>query len=342
MTNERASDSSRNLLHDLINSHRVTAVIYVAARLGIADLLSDGPQTTAELARQAGAHERSLRRLLRALVSLGLCKLVGQDQFALTEIGAHLAASSEGSQKEWVMWEGQYSLGKWEGLFESIQTGKTAAQLAGFENAFQQMAQESQEVRVFNDAMVSLTSQVAPGVVAAYDFSTIKYLIDVGGGHGELISGILRANPLMRGAIFDLSRCAAGANELLTQMALSNRCEFIAGDFFVSVPGGADALIMKSIIHNWNDERGAIILRNCHQALRPNSLLILVERIVPEVPEINPEHRDVAMSDLNMLRIPGGAERTASEYRELLAKSGFKMARVVAAGRFSVIEAVCA
>ena len=167
VTNERDSDSSRNLLHDLVNSHRVTAVIYVAARLGIADLLSDGPQTTAELARQAGAHERSLRRLLRALVTIGVCKLVGKDQFALTEIGAHLAASSEGSQKEWVMWEGQYSLGKWEGLFESIQTGKTAAELVGFENGFQQMAQESQQVRVFNDAMVWLTSQVAPGVVAA-------------------------------------------------------------------------------------------------------------------------------------------------------------------------------
>jgi hypothetical protein len=158
MSKDRDSDSSRNVLHDLINSHRTTAAIYVAARLGVADLLNDGPQTTAELARQTGAHEPSLRRLLCALVTISVCKFVGKDQFALTEIGAHLSASTEGSQKEWALWEGQFSLQKWEGLYESVQTGRTAAELAGFDNAFQQMAQDSQQVRVFNDAMVSATT----------------------------------------------------------------------------------------------------------------------------------------------------------------------------------------
>jgi len=155
----------------LINSQRITAVIYVAARLGVADLLEPGPKSTVELANETGAHEQSLRRLLRALLTIGVCKQAGKDQFALTEIGRYLAGKAEGSQKHWALLEGQFTLHNWEGLFESIRTGKSAAEIAGFDNVFEQMAQDPQQIRVFNDAMVAFTRHVTPAVVAAYDFS---------------------------------------------------------------------------------------------------------------------------------------------------------------------------
>ncbi len=339
MAIDQSSNASAAALSALITSQRITAVIYVAAKLGIADYLADGPKTSPELALQTGAHERSLRRLLRALVTIGICKQAGKDQFALTEIGSHLADNAEGSLKVWAIFEGELLWPAWQGLLESIKTGKTAAEIAGFDNAFELMAQDPERVQLFNDAMVAYTRRVTPAVIAAYDFSAIKYLIDVGGGHGQLISGILKANPAMRGAIYDLPRCAGGAKKLLAEAGVANRCEFIAGNFFDSVPSGADGLIMKSIIHDWNDERSVAILRNCRQALPPSGRLLLVERVMPEVAEAKPEHRDLALGDLNMLRGPGGSERTESEYRELLAKGGFKMTRVVPAGPMSVIEA---
>jgi SAM-dependent methyltransferase len=338
MAIDRSSDTS-TALFDLMTSQRITAVIYVAAKLGIADILAEGPKTSPELARQTGAHERSLSRLLRALVTVGICRPAGKDQFALTEIGAHLAGNAQGSLKAWAIFEGEWLWLNWGGLLESIQTGKTAAEIAGFKNSFEQTAQNAQRVKVFNDAMVAMTRRVSPAVIAAFDFSAIKYLIDVGGGHGELMGGILKANPAMRGAVYDLPQCGEGAKRLLADAGVGNRCEFIGGNFFESVPSGADAIVMKSIIHDWNDERSIVILRNCRQALPPNGRLLLVERAMPDVAEAKADHRDAALSDLNMMRGPGGSERTESEYRELLAKGGFKMTRVVPAGRMSVIEA---
>ena len=187
--------------------------------------------------------------------------------------------------------------------------------------------------------MVALTRQVIPAVLAAYDFSSIARLIDVGGGYGELLCAILKACPSLRGAIFDLPRCAEGAKRQLSDAGLSDRGEFISGSFFESVPSGADAVIMKSIIHDWDDERSVKILQNCRSALAAGGKLLLVERIMPEMPEANAEHCSITLSDLNMLRGPGGSERTESEYRDLLSKSGFKMTRVLPAGRWNVIEA---
>ena len=177
-------------------------------------------------------------------------------------------------------------------------------------------------------------------MLAAYDFSSITSLMDVGGGYGELLCAILTACPSMRGAIFDLPRCAEGAKKQLAAAGLSGRTEFISGSFFESVPSRVEAIIMKSIIHDWNDERSITILANCRRALPAGGKLLLVERLMPERLEASAEHSAVTLSDLNMLRGPGGCERTAGEYRELLGKSGLTMTRVLPAGRMNVIEAV--
>jgi ubiquinone/menaquinone biosynthesis C-methylase UbiE len=163
--------------------------------------------------------------------------------------------------------------------------------------------------------------------------------MDVGGGHGELLCAILKEYPSMRGVIYDQAACAAGAQQQLTQAGVGGRGEFVAGNFLNSVPHGPDALMLKSVIHNWDDKRTLTILRNCRRALRDHGKLLLIEWLKPERLEVNADHRAVALADLNMLRGLGGQERTEREHRELLQVAGFKIAKLYAADRFSVIEA---
>ena len=325
-------------LFDLVIAHRMTGAVYAAARLGIADFLAEGPHTAAEVAERTGTHERSVHRLLIGLVTLGLCRQVA-DQFELTEIGAPLAAGANPSVKDYVLFEGSFQWRWWGGFADTIRTGKTSAELAGLDNAFTEMAQSSEDVEIFNRAMVSLTRIITPAILAAYEFSGITRLMDVGGGFGELLTGILRAHRAMHGAIFDLPRCAEGARRQLAKAGVTDRAEFVAGDFFDSVPASADAIVMKSIIHDWNDELSVKILRNCRKALPAAGRLLLVERVMPDQPGNNADDRSNVFSDLNMLRGPGGAERTTTEYRDLFAATGFGNMRVFPAGRFSLIEA---
>jgi O-methyltransferase/methyltransferase family protein len=341
MVNDESADPSVTTLLDMMAGHRITAVIYTAAKLEIPELLDGGPKTAGEVAAKTGAHEASISRLLRALVTLGLCSPRG-DGFELTAMGRHLSGDAPGSLRPWAVFEGQFLRRSWTDLLESIRTGETAAELAGItaEQAFEQMA-KSGVADVFNQAMVAVTRHVAPAVVAAYDFGGISRLTDVGGGHGELIGTILSAHPSMRGTVFDLPQCAEGARRHLAETGLSGRCEFVAGSFFDSVPSDSDALIMKSIIHDWDDVRSLKILGNCRRALASGTRLLLVERLMPDVPTANVADRIAALSDINMLRGPGGCERTEGQFRALLARAGFRMSRVVAAGLMNVIEATC-
>ncbi len=342
MATPKTSDPSANALVDLVDGHRVTAVIYVAAKLGIADLLFEGPKSVPELARLTDTHERSLFRLIRALIKLAICteSSDNKSKLQLTEMGTHLAANSERSMKAWVLLEGGMLRADWSELIESIRTGKTGTELAGLgPERFEVMA-KTKDAGLFNDAMVSLTRMAVPAVLAAYDFSGISTLMDVGGGLGELMCAILKEYPSIRGIVFDLPHCAEGARKNFYNAGVADRCEFIAGSFFESLPTGADAIIMKSIIHDWNDERCARILQLCRGVLSAGARLMLIDKVIPE--KIEPDAHDlyVFLDDLNMLRGPGGCERTPAEFRALLAKGGFTMRRMVpTSGRYSVIEA---
>jgi hypothetical protein len=333
---------SPNTILDLIGGHRVTAVIYVAAKLGLADLLTDGPRTVPDLARSTDTHERSLLRLMRALCALGICAEVGDGTFGLTELGSYLAAKSERSLKAWALLEGDMLRAGWGQMIESIRTGKTAGELAGDGlERFEELARANRAAAaLFNEAMVAGTRIQIPALLAACDFSGISTLMDVGGGLGELISAILGKYPSMRGIVFDLPHCEEAAVMNLVASGVADRCKFIPGSFFESVPAGADAIIMKFIIHDWNDERCVQILRNCHRALTSGARLLVVDRIMPGRLEPTPDHLSVALVDLNMLRGPGGYERTEPEHRDLLARGGFRMARIVPVGRLSITEAV--
>jgi O-methyltransferase domain/Dimerisation domain len=329
-------------LLDLIQSHRVTAVIQVAARLGIAELLRDGPRTLDELAKATAADKDALGRLLTALSTLGICSPAGKDRYSLTEIGAGLDGDAEHSVKHWAIFEGEMLSNRWNGMLESIMTGKTAAEIQNVANSFDLMARVPEHVSMFNAAMTDMTRLVTPEVLRAYDFGAISHLMDVGGGSGELIGAVAKKYPNIRGSVFDLPRCAEVASHHFDRLGISDRAGFQAGDFFQSIPSGADAIILKSVIHDWNDERSCIILRNCHQALPKDGKLLLVERLMPQSPGVSNEDRANVMSDLNMLRGPGGRERTEKQYHRLLTESGFLPTSLHPAGRFNVIESrVC-
>lgn len=334
-----ASQVSALKLFDLIQSHRVTAVIHVAVKLGIAELLRDGPRPLGELAKATGADERALGRLLTALSTIGICARAGDNSYALTELGAGLDGEAEQSFKGWAIFEAEMLAKRWSGLLETVMTGKTAAELQGFSSSFELMGRIPEDVEKFNAAMAELTRLVTPAILRSYDFSGISHLMDVGGGSGELLGAIAQQNRNLRGTVFDLPRCAEAASAHLRQIGVSDRVEFVAGDFFKSVPVIADAIILKSIIHDWSDARSISILRNCREALPDGGKLLLVERLMPEKPAATDEDKAHAMSDLNMMRGPGGAERTERQYSELLEQSGFALAAVYPAGRFNVIEA---
>jgi SAM-dependent methyltransferase len=326
-------------LLDLIQSHRTTAAIHVAVRLGLAELLRDGPQTVGKLAEATGAEERALERLLTALSTIGLCARTSDKSYALTDVGACLDGASEQSFKAWAILEAEMLTKTWAGLLETIMTGKTAAQLMGLENSFDLMGQTPGNVAKFNAAMTDLTRAVTPEILRCYDFSRFSHLMDVGGGSGELLGAIAKQNRQLRGTVFDLPRCAEAATSHLRHIGVSDRVDFVAGDFFQRVPPATDAIILKSVIHDWDDARSTSILRNCRQALPDGGKLLLVERLMPESPTTTEEDRAHALSDLNMLRGPGGLERTERQYAELLAQSGFVLAAIYPAGRFNVIKA---
>jgi DNA-binding HxlR family transcriptional regulator len=333
------SSASALKLLDLIQSHRVTAVIYVAAKLGIAELLSNGPKPLNELAKATGADQSALARLLTALSTIGICARVGEDRYSLTEIGAALQGTANPSFKGWAVFEGEMLSKSWNGMLESVMTGKTAAQLLGLNNSFDLMSRTPENVRIFNAAMADLTRLVTADLLSAYDFGRFSHLIDVGGGSGELIGAVVKQYPHLRGTVFDLPRCAETAGNHLAQLGVSDRASFLAGDFFESIPTIADAIILKSVIHDWNDQRSCVILQNCRRAVPESGTLLLVERLMPESPAANDEDKGHVLSDLNMLRGPGGMERTEKQYRSLMKENGFGTTSIVPFGRFSVIEA---
>ena len=326
-------------VHDLVQSHRVTAVIYAAARLDLAEAIGDEAKPVAELAALVSADETALRRLLVGLTTLGLCRQAEGDRFAMTDLGRQLDEAADRSFKDWVLFEGEMLAQSWSGLLDSVRTGKTATQLRGEGDDRYGPASDAPEwTRRFNAAMVSLTRSIVPKIVAAHDFAAARVVMDVGGGTGELIGGVLQRNPHLEGIAFDLARCETDARTHFDRLGIAGRCRFAAGSFFEAIPGGADTILMKSILHNWTDDRCGIILNNCRSALPPGGMLIVIERLMPELVTTDPEDRSCVMSDLNMLRGPGGRERTEPEYRRLADMAGFAFIGTTGIGAFSLIK----
>lgn len=317
----------------------VSQAITVAAELGVADFLKDGPKTSAAIARMANASEDGVYRLLRALASVGLFAETGNRKFRLTPLGNRLRTDSPEALGGYARFTGHESTWRpWGELRHSVRTGEPAFDHVYAEPIFKYFARMPEAAAVFDGAMTSISTLESKAVVAAYDFSGIKTLVDVAGGHGLLLATILKANKKMRGILFDLPHVTAGATELLRSAGVADRCQIVSGDFFASVPEGCDAYMMKHIIHDWDDERALQILLTCHRAMKPGCKVLIADAVIPPG---NKAHFGKLL-DLEMLVLtPRGRERTRAEFGELLKRSGFRLKRVVSTEiHLSIVEGV--
>ena len=319
-------------------AHVVTQALYVAAKLGVADLIADGARPVSELAAETKTNERALYRVLRSLASVGVFKETDPKVFALTPYADALRADVPGSMRNNVIFMGA----EWHwrvlgNMLYSVQTGKPAWGHTHGVEVFEFFNANPEAAEIFNRAMTGMSVGTAAAVVEAYDFSGTKTLADIAGGHGYMLAHVLKGNPNIKGILFDMPSVIAGAQAILDKEGVAERVEQVAGDFFASVPEGADTYMTKSIIHDWDDERAVKILKNIQKVLPGDGRLLLVELVVPE----SDEPHFSKLLDLEMLCSPGGQERTESEFRELLAAAGLRLTRIIPTkSPYSVIEAV--
>ena len=336
-----ASADHATALLEMIGASWKSQVVCVAAELRIADFLADGPRTNEELARKTECHGPSLGRLLRALSSLGMCVEAHDGTFALTPTGELLRSDAPQSVNAWAVWWGKYHWPVWGNLLHSVRTGRTARELVSGQLGYAHIENDPQAALIFNHAMVGITGLIASAVVRAYDFSAAKTVVDIGGGYGVLLTAILSANTEVTGIVFDLPHAMDGAAKLTADAGVAQRVSLISGDFFSRVPEGADIYLLKSVLHNWDDERSSVILACCRRAMATGAKLVLVERIMPAHVQNAIADQAVVRADLNMLVGLGGRERSAAEFTALLAGAGFMATKLMpAAYDFSVIEGI--
>lgn len=310
-------------LFRMATAYWVSQAIYVAAQLGLADALAEHPKSIGELAVEVRADANSLTRLVRVLADLGLLTIDDHDRVDLTNLGATLQSSIPGSLHSMILTLGAEHYQAWGGLADSIRGGGPGFNKVFGKPLFEYLKSNPTANQTFNQAMNDFTAQVALAVTIAYDFGGIRTLVDVGGGNGLLLRKILRSNPSMLGVLLDLSHVIDSADT--GNEGLDGRCEIVAGDFFESVPRGSDAYILKNVLHDWDDERAVIILKNCRRAMRKGSRLLVLEVILPVL-----EDRSFGgLLDLNMLVMSGGRERTKDEFQRLLDASGFRLTQVI-------------
>jgi hypothetical protein len=312
--------------------------LYVAAKLGIADALRDGPLTADEVARRVDTDPDATHRLMRALASNAVLKLRRDGRFALTRTGQALRSDAEGSMAPMIEFIGSPAHWEhWGSLLYSVQTGKTAAEKLRGVPIFDYLETNPEYARAFNEAMTGVSAMSIDAAVPLYDFTDRRLIVDVGGGHGALLAAVLAQSPTAKGVLFDLPSVVEGAGRALDAAGVTQRCTVTGGSFFDSVSNGGDAYLLKSIIHDWDDASALTILRNVRAAIAPDGKLLLLELVLPEGA---PPHPGMLL-DIDMLVNTGGRERTAPEYADLLLRAGFRQTRVIpTAGPPSIVEAV--
>lgn len=335
--NAGSSPPAQMIILKMIANLWIGRALTFAARAGIADLLREGPKSAAELSTTLGYQEEPLYRTLRVLtVNNVFAELPGR-RFALTPVSELLRSDVQGSSQAVAAHFGFTSF--WHAMAEidhTMRTGAPSFDEANGKDLWAHLRENGEEAAVFNRAMTATSAITAEPVAKAYDFTGIRTLVDVGGGHGALLAAILARNPEMRGVLFDLPEVVAGAPASIEVAGLSDRITIQPGTFFEGVPAGGDAYIMKSIIHDWDDARSLEILASCRRAMEPEARLLLVEMLVTDgLDGLMPK-----VGDLGMMLLSGGKERTAEEFGDLLSRAGFRMTRVVLTESFArIIEA---
>lgn len=324
-------------LSQLIGNTGFVHAILVAANLGLADLLKDGPLSIADLAEATGTHDRSLYRMLRALASRGIFSEDAEGRFSLTALADPLRSDAPDSIHNWALFVGsEAELQSWAHLSYSVRTGKPAFEHIFGKGWFDYLDEQPEMARIFNNLMSGGSTSDAAAIVEAHDFSVYRKIVDIGGGHGALLAHILEQNPQSSGVLFDAPSVIAGATGAIDTQVNQGRAQRVAGNFFEAVPNGADAYVLKYIIHDWDDERAIMILKNCRQAMAENGRVLLVEMVIPAGNAPSPGK----FLDLEMLLYFYSRERTEAEYRDLLQQAGLELITMTpTASPFSIIEA---
>jgi hypothetical protein len=336
---QEAEALTRETLTEIVNSNHFNrlALLYVMVKLELAEVLHSGPQTSEALAAAHGTHPEALRRVLRAVASLGLLTENEDGTFALTDLGQMLRRGMPDSIRDEVMLVWELWIPARTGLLAAVRTGESALSQVFGESLYERLNHVPDVARAFDAAMIAIARDSAESLLAAYDFAPSSKIIDVGGGAGALLAAILQAHPQAMGVVFERLDVLAGTRDYLAAAGLSDRCEVVGGDMFVAVPVGGDTYVLSHILHNWDDAHCVQLLQNCRAAMASEGRIVIFERCMPEL-VTGPEWAFEA--DVSMLVITGGRQRTEAQYRALLATAGLALTRVVqTASARSVFEA---
>lgn len=317
-------------------------MVVAACRLQLPDLVAKEPKTADELAALSGTDGPSLRRMLRGLAAWSFFNELPDGRFDATPLSDTFRSDQPGLRNMAIM-QGEEAYQAWGDLMYTLRTGKPAFEHVFGKSRWDQLSEDPEAAKNFNAAMVELSSRVAESFTAGFNFGRAHTVVDVGGGNGALLIAVLQAHPGMRGILFDLAQGLAGAEKKLAAAGVADRVTLREGSFFEEVPSGGDVYLLKSIVHDWDDERALGILQTCRSAMNAQARLVILERELAERIEHPTESLLSVMSDLNMMVVLGGKERTTDEYRELLARAGLRMTRLVSTeSEFAAIEAVVA
>jgi SAM-dependent methyltransferase len=334
----RARLSPHDQVRKMMRGFEQSQLIYVAVKLGIADLLQDGSGDAQTLGIRAGIEPSLMYRVMRGLAWCGLVRHAEDDSFSLTRLGRCLRSDADDSLCDHVRCVGEIEWPAWSALLHAVRTPDTAFEHAFGAKFYDYLAQNAEAGAYFDRMMGVSTAPVARAVVEAYDFSSVETIADIGAGNGTLVTAILRANTHLRGILFDLPSVIARTAEQLEGSDVAGRLQAVGGNFFTEVPAGADTYLMRWVLHNWSDDQCARVLENCHRAMRPSGRLLVLEQVMP--PRVDPSTETVSL-DLGMLVHLGGCERTEDEFRQLLRRGGFQWTRTIpTAVSTQILEAI--
>ena len=312
----------------LVSGFRFTQMVRAVAQLKIPDLVVSGALTADDLATATGVQADPLRRIMRSLVTVGVFSETDDGGFGATSISEWFR-DQPGSMRSTVLMLASDPYVAFGDLMHTLKTGEPAFEHLFHMSRWEQLAKEPDKAVHFNSAMQVRTEEIRWAVASAYDFSDVRSVIDVGGGRGTLLSGLLRSHRHLRGAVYDLEAGVAESDAYLKEEGVRDQCEIVIGSFFESVPGGHDLYVLKNIVHDWNDEKALAILTKCREAMVLKARLLLVEHVMPAHPDDSADSRRIFTEDVQMLVMLAGKERTEQEYRELMGKAGIQLTRVI-------------
>jgi hypothetical protein len=328
MGDENRSESEKAAQHlfGLILSKVITQCLAVVAKLDIADRLKEGERSISLLAAESNVHERALYRVMRVLASSGVFVETKPEHFALTPLAEPLRSDSPSTLKDFAIFFGHpVHNAAYANMMHSVRTGETAFDHTHGTELFDYFKTDADFFSIFNDAMTSNSHREARAIAAAYPFSRFGTLTDVGGGRGFLLSEVLKTAPNLKGILFDLPEVVADAKATFADANLGDRLSIEGGSFFESIPVRADAYMMKHIIHDWDDSRATTILRNCVESMNPDGRVLVIDYVIPE----NNEAHIGKLLDIEMLLLPGGLERTRTEFERLFTAAGLKLTNII-------------